>query len=102
MKDEQHHPYCYAMATRCTACNEIIEIQYFDHVDGTHTPKDVATVDVCRRVEVSCAECAHVIRWYNTSHTPADPVEELDESGNPVIITRCAACGCLISSKPRE
>ena len=100
--DEWHHPYCYAMVTRCTACGEILDIQYYDHVDGTEIAKVLSMADACQRVNVSCGDCGKLVRWYITSHRPGAPAEELDGEENPIITVKCTVCGYLLSSKPKE
>ncbi len=102
IQDERHHPYCYAMVTRCADCGEVLDIQYYDHVNGTETAEVLATADACQRINVSCGDCGKLIRWYITSHQPGTPAEEPDGEGNLIVTIKCIVCSYLLSSKPKE
>ena len=100
LKDETHHPYCYALVSRCTQCGEICDIQYCAHTNGATTFSSVSTEDACQKAQVHCADCSHVIRWYITSHEAAPAVEILDEENVAWTVIKCSKCGFLISKNP--
>lgn len=94
--------YCYAMVKRCTMCGEICETQRFQHVEGTATVTALGTADSCQKVEVKCADCGQVIRWYFTAHQPGSAVTEIDSEGISWGIVKCAQCGIELSRAKLE
>lgn len=89
--------YCYAMVKRCTVCGVVCETQRFQHADGAVTVTVIGTVDGCRKVEVKCADCGQVIRWYVAAHQPDAALTEKDGEGVSWSIVKCAECGVELS-----
>ena len=97
LDDENHHPYCYVMVTRCTVCKTVMEAKYFEHTDGEETNEIVGSEAICTQVSTACKECHKIIHKTFTVHSDRSTAEENGEDGNVYTAERCTVCSFLFS-----